>query len=154
MSTVNFNDTTPAAPTNMVNLKWQSDASGNISAYNSGGSWLTWTPGFSGSSGMTITSITITTAQYLVVGPIVYFELIASFTIGAPLSNTIFFTPPPLALVGANNVLPVLFTGPSQQGIAQASFVNTTTCQVILNPTANYIAGTTTLNVTGFYRCG
>jgi hypothetical protein len=32
MSVVNFNDTTPAPPTAMTNIKWQSDASGNISA--------------------------------------------------------------------------------------------------------------------------
>lgn len=32
MSTVNFNDTTPAPPTGLTNIKWQSDASGNISA--------------------------------------------------------------------------------------------------------------------------
>lgn len=29
----NFNDTTPAAPTNGVNVKWQTDGSGNDSAY-------------------------------------------------------------------------------------------------------------------------
>lgn len=32
MSTVNFSDTTPSAPTGFYNTKWQSDASGNISA--------------------------------------------------------------------------------------------------------------------------
>jgi hypothetical protein len=33
MSSINFSDTTPAAPTGGVNLRWQQDGNGNISAY-------------------------------------------------------------------------------------------------------------------------
>lgn len=33
MSTINYNNTTPAAPSGNANVTWQSDGSGNISAY-------------------------------------------------------------------------------------------------------------------------
>ena len=34
---INFSDTTPAAPGSNVNVKWQTDVSGNVSAYTASG---------------------------------------------------------------------------------------------------------------------
>lgn len=81
MSTVNFNDTTPAAPTNFNNLKWQSDLSGNISAYDPGGTWQTWTPTFNYQS-MTGSALTVRFARFNRQGAIGYVQMNFQVTLG------------------------------------------------------------------------
>lgn len=74
MSTVNFSDTTPATGSQRsVNVKWQSDAAGNISASYSPGNWATFTPGVSvGTATVVVTTATI---DYLQIGSLMHINL-------------------------------------------------------------------------------
>jgi hypothetical protein len=87
MSTVNFNDTTPAAPADgSGNIRFQSDASGNISGNWTPGLWKTWTPA-SDALPMVINSQTIRCAQYMVMGPRAEIQFVATFNFGAPAAS-------------------------------------------------------------------
>jgi hypothetical protein len=101
MSTVNFNDTAPAAPTGTVNIKFLSDASGNISAYDPVGSWQNWTPTLSTAGNITGTLKTITDAQYLRAGPVVYVKFRGTITLGGGLTNGYLSLTLPTAVVGS-----------------------------------------------------
>ena len=76
MSTVNFNDTTPSPPADgSVNIRFQSDASGNISGNFTPGAWKNWTPTIAGGGSMSVTVTTLYWAKYLQIGNLVWFNL-------------------------------------------------------------------------------
>lgn len=87
MSTVNFNDSTPAPPAGATNLKWQYDASGNISGYwPAAGPALSWTPTASSSGGQTATIAGVTYANYVQIGVLTWFAFYVSVTVGGTVS--------------------------------------------------------------------
>lgn len=106
----NLNDTTPSAPANYNNLKWQSDASGNISAYDPGGTWTTWTPTITASASMTVSGVSITTAKYIRLGPLMLFLLSFQVTFGGSPSSYAYASVPQAATDGVGYQLSASFT--------------------------------------------
>lgn len=156
MSTVNFNDTTPSAPTNYTNLKWQSDASGNISAYDPVGSWTTYTPTFNSypNNTMTFGTPTITYAEYMRLGPAVVFTVTVSVTLGGTMESQVRIALP-VATVTNNDVRKVAadafpaVTGTTAplRAYAQGGWL-----WLIPPNNANWAAGTYNLSASGTYR--
>jgi hypothetical protein len=153
MSVVNYNDTTPAAPaTGVVNIKWQSDASGNISAYSPIGNYQTWTPPVSGSGAMTVSISSLIAAQYLREGPILHMNLSLNLTLGGTLGSVVFIGIP-VALFGPQVGFPCLLSsGSNFTGPALATFVNSSTLQVVQAAAANFPAGVMNFIITASYR--
>jgi hypothetical protein len=250
MSTVNFNDTTPAALSGFSNVHWQSDASGNISAnvplsasvksvstdytatttdqmiaatagvsnvylpaapvanqilqirnLNTGtnlitiqgngntvaglptyplysgmtiqlwfdlsvptwrsllqtaSGWLAWTPTFAAAGSMTVTSPTITDAQWLFInGTVIFYKLSATFTLGGTANSQVYFTAP-LPVVGT------LYPGICwiQEPAQVVPNSNLYFCRPDLTQgftlrradNANFPLGAYTINTQGFYR--
>lgn len=156
MSTVNYNDTVPAAPANYNNIKWQSDASGNISAYDPGGAWTTWTPTVSPVGSMTVSSVNIQLAEYLRQGPKAEFHAMISFVLGGTASNQLGIGLP-VAPVGTTGRLTVC-TGASSSGAAYAAnvvFIDPANPFLLCGATGggNFALGGYTFIVAGSYRC-
>jgi hypothetical protein len=155
MSSGNFSDTTPAAPAGVVNIKFQSDASGNISAYSPVGSWQAWTPTVTASGSMTISGLSVLVAQYLRIGPIICLEAQCAFTLGGTASSSVLFTLP-VSVIGTQHAslyaILAMNAGAAQVGLA--TFPNTTQLSVFLNGQGNWTLGSgAQFQVTGFYRC-
>lgn len=157
MSTVNYNDTVPAAPANYNNIKWQSDASGNISAYDPGGTWTSYTPSFTPLASMTASSVTAT-GEYARVGSICYFTFNCTATLGGTATNRVDVgLPASLPLVGSNNFMAsiALAVGGgsyvSSMGYVQSAAP--TVFSVFVNSGVPYTLGGMNVLVSGFYRC-
>ncbi|HEY7306261.1 MAG TPA: hypothetical protein VH601_19205 [Bryobacteraceae bacterium] len=153
MSIVNFNDTTPAAPGGVLNIKFLSDASGNISAYDPVGTWQNWTPSYSTGSAMTVSLITLNDAQYLRMGPLVFFKVSTQVSLGGTAANLVAISLP-VAMVGFN----VLATAAINDGAAVnpgfGQVVTPNGLQIFRPNLVNYaVPGTYTLTAAGFYRC-
>jgi hypothetical protein len=104
MSTVNFNDTTPAAPTYVANVKFQSDASGNISAYYPGALWQNWTLSVIPGGSMTITTgPTVDYAKWVQEGHSLRLLLRFAATFGGTANSAIFLGFP--AFVPSDNFI-------------------------------------------------
>lgn len=152
MSTVNYNDTAPAPPTGMTNIKWQSDASGNISAYDPGQGWQAWTPTVSPQGGMTISGVTITYARYLRIGSLVFFQFRIAGTIAGTLSNVIFVSLPPITPVAPAAQLGLC--QPFQGTLAAVGAASITATEIQCNASSgNFVVGSLTLFSSGFYGC-
>lgn len=134
----------------MVNIKFQSDASGNISAYDPVGSWQTWTPTLTPQGGMTVTSVTLTIGEYLRAGPIVYFRFQVNATAGGTLSNLIYVSLPPVAYSTSGSMIGALNW---QQAQPTAGMLAITTTEFRCYGPSAFVAGTFILSGCGFYRC-
>jgi hypothetical protein len=156
MSTVNFNDTTPAAPANTNNIHFQSDASGNISANDSYGAWQTWTPTVLNSGTMTISAFTVFVARYLRLGPVVHFYCALQFTIGGTAGQDITFSAP-VPYTGPNPV-PFSANGNQPTPVVQENYLGFITATGLLtrrNNQTSWVLGTgASVNITGTYQCG
>lgn len=109
MSTVNFNNTTPVALANGTNVRFQSDASGNISACWSVG-WTNYTPGVVGLGGMTISGSNIIYARYALLGSAVAVNIEWQGIVGGTMSGSLQFSAPtpctgPGTLTGAGHIV-------------------------------------------------
>lgn len=152
MSTVNFNDSTPGAPAGWTNLRFLSDTSGNIAAYDPVGSWLTWTPTYSASGSMTVTQTTLYTCMYLRHGPIVFLQFWATLTIGGTVSNIVNISLP-IANTANLQVVPAS-VGPGgnfQVGFARLN-PNASIAAVYIAGNANYALGQSDFTFNGAYR--
>ena len=156
MSTVNFNDTVPAPPANFSNLKWQSDTSGNISAYDPGGTWTNWTPTVTPVGGsMALSATTLADAQYLRVGALVFVKIAYNFTVSGSGGTLIQFTLP-LPVAGSYSMISGMYysTPTAAYGMPTCGNVNNTSNFIGLTPNAaNFTAGAYLCAITGFYRC-
>ena len=158
MPIVNFNDTVPAAPSGALNVKWQNDGSANMSAYVPAQSWTTWTPSFSADAG-TFTLNNLYLAQYIAVGPVVFFEArFQATTAGGPPGFLLFTLP--TAAVAANNFAAI---SPAIAEVAPGPMTAMTQCPArIQTPNLTAIgretglstwpAGSYLFAVSGFYR--
>jgi hypothetical protein len=138
LSTINLNDATPAAPANFANVKFQNDASGNVSAYWSVGAWQPWSPTITPSGAMTISSVVIVDAGYFRIGPLLFYRLNATFAVGGTLNRDLIAT------------LPVT-QNPLTAAVGCNAFVSDTTgwyCYAVLPGTGTIIIRTP-INVTG-----
>jgi hypothetical protein len=118
-----------------------------------GSNWVSWAPTLSCSGSMTISSATIVDAQYLRIGPVIYFKLTVNpFTLGGTASSTI------------NATLPVSVAGPTSYGtgwiftnsgpwVTCLFNVSGTQLSVTLSGLANMTLGTGGVALEGFYRC-
>lgn len=59
-----------------------------------GNGWLNWTPTVTAWQSMTVSNVSFINAQYLRIGPIVFWHLLAQMTLGGTASNQIFLTSP------------------------------------------------------------
>jgi hypothetical protein len=115
-----------------------------------GSNWVSWTPTVTASGSMTISSLTITDAQYVRVGPLVYFKLQFSCTLGGTASNTIYATVP-VNYAGTNSLVPAFHSnGGWYNAIAQMA--NTNQIEIQAQGLGNYVLGAYTAYVSGFYR--
>jgi hypothetical protein len=74
-----------------------SDVASSASALsNLLGGWQTWTPVITADTGMTVSAVTITTAEYVILGPLVHFNLSVSLTLGGTAALSVFVTLPTL----------------------------------------------------------
>ena len=153
MSTVNFNDSTPAAPTNFNNLKWQSDASGNISGYTKGGTWQTYTPTVTASGAMTVSSPSVT-CYYQTFGSLLFYQLSGSFTLGGTADINVYFSLPSVAPISPTCAATALLSmagGRFVCGVAEADPAGARFYVNVQGPT-NWTLGSTLVKLTGFYR--
>lgn len=144
LNIVNFNDTTPAAPSGSLNVHWQNDGSGNMSANWAPAASQTWTPTWSGSGGMTV-SVTLYWAFFIRVGSLLFFSLRADATCGGTLSNEITATAP---VPGAGSLNASLVMGNGQTCECDPSTGNLV---IALSTGSNFPAGVTPLFFSGCY---
>ncbi len=113
-----------------------------------GSNWTNWTPVLTPSGSMTMSTPTSVTAKYLRIGPMVFFRLSFTTTIGGTLNSVGYITLPISELLG-------IYT-PCQgsiQGIWNPIGVLANgTSLTVVNPTA-FAAGSTTFNFSGTYQC-
>jgi hypothetical protein len=128
----------------------------NAANISFGGNWANWTPTLTASGSMTISGVTITDAQYLRVGPLVFFKLVCAFTLGGTLDLQVNATPP-VPVVGVYSGITVMWAGtPTVSYLMVGTGRMDATAGIVLRPiNANVFpaAGTHNAIATGFYRC-
>jgi hypothetical protein len=152
MSTVNFNDTTPAALAGSLNVRWQSDASGNISA-NVPVGWTNYTPGVVGGGSMTVASSNVIYARWAQIGYILHVNVEWQGTFGgtAAPSMTISLPAPfsgPGTIPGTGHVV-----GPAAYW-ATAVTINSNTAAVNLVGQTFALATTYNVRISAMYQIG
>lgn len=119
----------------------------------------TWTPAVTASGSMTVSGVTITTAQYTQVGPLIFFQVSASFTLGGTAATDVYISLP-VAPVGADYT-PVSASGSPNDAKTQELLIAftdwsggsaPTAITVRMNPFASWPAGATSVRVAGVYR--
>jgi YD repeat-containing protein len=126
----NYNDSTPAAPSDgSINVRWQYDASGNVSANFTPGARTSYTPTVTPQSAMTISGVTVPYAYYVRMGPLVYVAAQVHFTCSGTLESYV------------NVSLPVAAAGIAGNGFCLSAQV--TSPSVIWVPGLNLIVGAT-----------
>lgn len=119
-----------------------------------GSGWLTWTPGVSAWLSMTVSGLTILDAQYLRVGPICYFKINITMTLGGTASNQIFITAP-IPVVGNLSFVP----GVAKHGgsLWQSAWgfmdIGGNLLKVLLPNEGNFALGSAAAFLCGSYRC-
>jgi len=83
---------------------------GNFSATNYAAIASTWTPSWTCSGSMTISSVSLSYARYWRVGPVVHCQVRATFTLGGTASSDIYFT---LPVTAQSTVAAGGFVGPA-----------------------------------------
>lgn len=121
-----------------------------------GSGWQTWTPTITASGSMTVSSVTVQGAIYLRVGPIVYFTLEATFTLGGTASTTVYISPP----ITIDNTAGLTTTFIAYQyngstwsaafGYCSSANVN---FQVTPNGGGNWALGSAGVAINGQFRC-
>jgi hypothetical protein len=160
MPLVNFSDTTPAAPSGAVNIKFQTDTSNNVSGYYTPGQtgWQSWTPVFSADAG-TFALSNLYLNSYLQDGPNVYFQVRFAASTSSSSAEFLFFTLP-TTVIAANNfaAIPPAIAETTPAGMSDTTLcparVETGTNQVVIQRDNNapWPAGSYLFAVSGFYR--
>jgi hypothetical protein len=150
MSTVNYSDTTPAPPSGATNVKWQSDANGNVSAYSTTiGPWQTWAPAY---GGMTVAVATLALADWIRLGPVALFAFSVNISFSGTMATS-FTISLPIPYAGADAV--VLANGLSQGGNTLTSRANLSgNIITVFIGSGQFASGQTyTVRASGSYRC-
>jgi hypothetical protein len=117
-----------------------------------GSNWQTWSPTVTATGSMTVSGVSASDAQFLRVGPFVFFKCYVLFTLGGTASNQVGVSLP-VAQVGGQNMI---------AATVQATFWSTafayiasggSAVNVLPSGGANYTLGSTQMMVEGFYRC-
>lgn len=121
-----------------------------------GTGWLAWSATISGWNSMTVSGVTTQDAQYIRLGPFVYFKMQVQMTLGGTASNQIFISAP-IAIAGNLSFSPCV--------VKQSAAGNTwSPAWAYLDPAGNLIKillpgegsftlGTAYVLISGFYRC-
>lgn len=158
MSTVNFNDTTPAAPADgSANVRWQSDASGNVSANFTPGARTSYTPTITPQSAMTISGVSASYAYYIRMGPIVFVNAQVAFTAAGTLENYVNLSLPiaPVGSAGNGFIVSAQVTTASLGWLPTVNFIPTGASNVRIYAGGNvgtaYTAASYTVQISGCY---
>jgi hypothetical protein len=119
-----------------------------------GSGWLNWTPTVSASGAMTVSGLTINDAQYLRLGPLVFFKIFATMTLAGTAASALIMTLP-LAIAGFSSTASGQVHQAGGTWAAGATLLDNAANTVRLSPTleTNYALGSTLVMVEGFYRC-
>lgn len=122
-----------------------------------GSGWQNWTPAVTASGSMTISGLTVTEAQYLRIGPLVFVKVFLAMTLGGTASNQIYITPPVTLLSSSQNSLmpSSINLGGGFNWFAAWGFSDTANNRFVVWPTGggNYTLGSANVLFEGFYRC-
>lgn len=118
-----------------------------------GGLWANWTPTVSGSGSMTVSSLSVTDAQFQQVGSLIYAKCLLSFTLGGTASNQLTVTLPTTA-AGATAIFSTQVNPASSPGnwISAVGFVSGNQILVRISSQPNFTLGATGVGAFGFYR--
>lgn len=114
----------------------------------------TWTPTVTGDGSMTASSVTVNDANYVRMGPYIFFRVSVSFTVGGSVNAGFALSAP---VVGVVDNSADLF----ETACTDNSAVVTNGCRwrytasgiyVVKSAATNWTAGTATINISGFYR--
>jgi lysophospholipase L1-like esterase len=146
----NGNITAPTitAPTVTVSSALSITAPENLTL---GAGWLNYTPTITAGGSMTVSGVTIMDAQYCRLGPIIFFKVYASFSLGGTAHSAVFVTLP-VAQVGTLQPIDgymAPFGAGWQTGF---SFVNGATAEVDHNQQTSFPLGATSIMIGGAYR--
>lgn len=122
-----------------------------------GAGWSTWTPTITtNNAAMTITGVSVVDAQYFRVGPVLYFKVAFSFTLGGTMDFGVYCTLP-VALVGNYSALAAAFIqSPAGANTAMPAVARTDSNQGVViryGAALNFVAGLYNVVISGFYRC-
>ena len=129
-------------------------ASGSFQVPTLTGVWQSWTPTLSGSGSMTVSSPTISDAQYVQLGPIVYFKLwVSTMTLGGTAAGAIIATLP-TSQVGQPSAVTLHYTNGAVTGFAPGVgyAVGGNQIQCFIAGSGNWTLGAAQILVEGFYR--
>ena len=124
----------------------------NISFGTSGSNWQTWTPTYSCSGSMTISSTATTVAQYVRVGPFIFFHLLFTGTLGGTLSNTVNASLPVAVSGSAINCFVSIATS-AAGATSSLGTLSSSNLGFTLNGGGNYPSGAISMSANGFYKC-
>ena len=116
----------------------------------------TWTPTVTGDASMTASGLTINDANYVRIGPYIFFKVSVSFTVGGTPAAGFSISAP---VVGVNDSASDLFgtictdnSTPVTNGCAWRYTSTGLYVVKVHTGASNWTAGTATINITGFYR--
>jgi len=116
-----------------------------------GAGWTVWTPVFTPSGAMTVTGVSVVTAKYLRVGPVVYLQMVFGLTLGGTLSNTLTISGLPVALADSGNGL-TCWNASSVQPLS-VQFGTSTSLTIQPAGAATFSGGAQFLTLGGVYHC-
>lgn len=157
MAVINLNDVTPAPPARLVNVKFQSDASGNVSAYSPGGTWdETYVPVVTPLAPMTLPTLSSSVSSFARNGSLCTITTTIVGVFGGTPSNRVDVSlPTTTPMVGNRSFTSAAFiTQAAQQvGFASISFNTPAVIQVQLPGLVNFTANNFSMLLTISYRC-
>ena len=120
-----------------------------------GSNWLTWTPTVTASGSMTVSSVSFTLNEYLRIGPLVFFQIHCTLTLGGTLSSVVYFTVPVSMSAQPDwSTSSLVVSGPSTGLQPAFGWIQNGTLSCGLSGLVNYpAAGSYTFVISGFYRC-
>jgi hypothetical protein len=120
-----------------------------------GSGWISWTPAVTASGTMTITALTITDAQYLRLGPFVFFKIYASYTLGGTASTMLTFALPVNAAGQTSTCVCSIYDPTAATWSAGFGMIDTTSnlFRAYRTGQVNYNLGSGFILLEGFYRC-
>jgi hypothetical protein len=102
---------------------------------------------------MTVSGLTITDAQYIRIGPLVFFKIQASLTLGGTASTAVIASLP-VTVAGQASACTAMVHGFGLNWQPGYGLIDnaTSTCRVSLSNEANYALGAAIVMIEGFYR--
>ena len=124
----------------------------NSANINFGSNWQSWSPTVAASGSMTVSSVTVSEALYLRIGPIVYYKAYISLTTGGTASNQITISLPVAAIANAITSAGTAMVGPSYTSSISFIYPAGGVIQVLNSGLSNFGLGNFVIQISGFYR--